>query len=288
MSIDYPMLAAETGTYNTGSPDTVDLDGTAVSSTFRTFAQAAADTGNQFADGSTCVVRIVKDDSNWVEAIVTWTDATPDTLSVVEIRQSEGTVSDTDSVDVYAIGAYPESTEQWGAFYTYDSSSYGSTALTIDLPETSWSLLKFSIDVTFASTTIFRMRWRYTGDGSVTSTANHYIYLSHAEYWGSEADTSVDQTQRATSSDSAVQVEWYATSGSQAHIDIELTSRSGLRPLAKWNYWARRADYGGPKNGPVYGDGYAWTDTTTKIDQFQILTGTGNFTHLHVIASKIA
>lgn len=107
MSDALPFFAAETGTYSTTWPS-VNLSGTAASLgnyPSRTFASADADATTTFASGNTCTVVIVKDASNYRRySGATWTDASPDTISLssATLEGSAGTLSDSDAVTVYA------------------------------------------------------------------------------------------------------------------------------------------------------------------------------------------
>lgn len=107
MSDALPYFAAETGTYSTTGPS-VNLSGTAASLgayPSRTFAAADADSTTTFASGNTCTVVIVKDASNYKRYTgAVWTDASPDTISLASatLAGSAGTISNNDSVAVYA------------------------------------------------------------------------------------------------------------------------------------------------------------------------------------------
>lgn len=107
MADTLPYFAAETGTYSTTGPS-VNLSGTAASlGTYpsRTFAAADADTTTTFASGNTCTIVIVKDASNYKRYRgAVWTDASPDTISLssATLEGSAGTISNGDSVTVYA------------------------------------------------------------------------------------------------------------------------------------------------------------------------------------------
>jgi len=108
MADKFPWLAAEGGTYSTTGPS-VDLDGTATnlgaSYPTRTFAAAAADTDVDFDDGDTCQVLIVKDSSNWAAySGAAWNDLATDTITLGSATKqaSEGTLSNSDAVEVYA------------------------------------------------------------------------------------------------------------------------------------------------------------------------------------------
>lgn len=102
-----PFFAAETGTYSSTGPS-VSLSGTAASlGTYpsRTFAAADADASTAFTSGNTCTVVVAKDASNYKRyAGAVWTDASPDTISLAAatLEGSAGTISNGDSVTVYA------------------------------------------------------------------------------------------------------------------------------------------------------------------------------------------
>lgn len=107
MSDALPYFASETGTYSSTGPS-VSLSGTAASLgsyPSRTFAAADADTTTTFASGSTCTVVVAKDASNYKRYTgAVWTDASPDTISLASatLEGSSGTISNNDSVTVYA------------------------------------------------------------------------------------------------------------------------------------------------------------------------------------------
>jgi len=111
MSDKLPIGASETGTYRASGPR-VDLSGTAINfgTVFpsRTFAGAAGDSSVDFDTTDTCQVWVIKISDNAVWAIysgVPWTDASPDTLDLSsgDLEASEGTLSDADSVNVWAM-----------------------------------------------------------------------------------------------------------------------------------------------------------------------------------------
>lgn len=115
MADKFPWIAYESGTYTTGgSPDPkVDLSGTVAdlgaSYPARTFAQAAGDASTTFDDGDVCQVIVAKDKDTWaIYQGATWNDAGTDyiDLNAGTLVASEGSLSNTDSVTVYA--QYPE------------------------------------------------------------------------------------------------------------------------------------------------------------------------------------
>jgi hypothetical protein len=107
MADTLPYFAAETGTYSTTGP-AVALSGTAAALgayPARTFAAAAADTTIAFDSTNTCTVTVVKDAANYKRYIgAVWTDASPDTVSLATatLEGSTGTISNGDSVTVFA------------------------------------------------------------------------------------------------------------------------------------------------------------------------------------------
>lgn len=110
MSDKFPYFAGETGTYSTTGP-AVALSGTAADlGTYpvMTFAEAAADATQDFADTNTCTVTIWKDADNFARYTgVVWNDASPDNISLATATKvgGKGTLSDSDSVTV--VGTLP-------------------------------------------------------------------------------------------------------------------------------------------------------------------------------------
>lgn len=109
MSEKRPLLAAETGTLSTASPNPhIDLSGTAVAATgipFTTFKNAADDGSVDFNSGDLFTVIVIKDESNVaIYSGATWTDASPDIvdLSTATLKRSFGTIANNDSVSCYA------------------------------------------------------------------------------------------------------------------------------------------------------------------------------------------
>jgi len=126
----FPLLAGETGTYATGSPATVTLSGSPVSGPYRTFSAASSDAQNTFDNGSPCTVLIRKVGTNtWLEASCTWNSST-NVFSVASSRQSNGSLGNGDSVEVYAVGDVPPVTlrEQLTAARTYYVATTGSNS----------------------------------------------------------------------------------------------------------------------------------------------------------------
>lgn len=127
MSDALPYFAAETGTYSSTGP-AVNLSGTAASLGVypsRTFAAADADTTTTFASGNTCTVVIVKNSSNYKRYTgAVWTDSSPDTISLASatLEGSDGTISDSDAVTVYA--SLP-TTPAWVVFASLNANQLG-------------------------------------------------------------------------------------------------------------------------------------------------------------------
>lgn len=90
---------AQSGTYYTGSPNYVDVSAGAAAAGMVTFPAKATDAS--WADGVEIGVAVVKDDDNWQVWRATW-DATNEYLEVVEVEDSDGSLSDSDSVTVTA------------------------------------------------------------------------------------------------------------------------------------------------------------------------------------------
>jgi len=131
----FPILTAESGcTYNTGSPNTITLSGTAATNYF-TVAQAVADGDGGAVDGMTVICTARKSDADVLEWVATY-DATGGTLSEVTVIRSEGTISngDTVTVDIHGpSGAMLK--EQWQVRLGWGTASSADTNQTLVVGE---------------------------------------------------------------------------------------------------------------------------------------------------------
>ena len=115
MSDTKPILAAEGGVYSSTGPS-ITLAGTIPDFgnllLSRTFAVAAADTNNDFADGTTFTAYIVKTTDKTVFSYyegITWNAGSPDTidLSTGTLRSVGSPTTLADGDPVYVVAQYP-------------------------------------------------------------------------------------------------------------------------------------------------------------------------------------
>lgn len=99
MTISYPDLTGQKGTKTAAG---YDLDGAAISGsgqiTLRTFGEALTD--GDLPDGNRVICTVYKDETNWETILATFNNLATDTLSDVTTLTSDGTISNTDSVDI--------------------------------------------------------------------------------------------------------------------------------------------------------------------------------------------
>jgi hypothetical protein len=100
MSRKYPNRTGQSATFETGTPDAVDISGTTALAGMRTFAAVA--TADSWVDGDTVTILVKKSDDDYQIWTATW-DETNDKLLKVTAEMSVGTISDTNVVEVSAV-----------------------------------------------------------------------------------------------------------------------------------------------------------------------------------------
>jgi hypothetical protein len=98
--LQHPNATGQTATFNTGSPNYIDVSAGSALENWSTFSARA--TSDSWEDGDLVGIYIEKDASNWKVWLVSW-DATNSYLELVSEEDTAGTISDTDAVEVTAV-----------------------------------------------------------------------------------------------------------------------------------------------------------------------------------------